>query len=105
VLAGNAVYQCGCMQYHTADNNLLIIALSVGIGLALIITIVVVVAWCICRKKPSDSDSGNSLDKTEPQDRGVSGFEDEQWEQEEYMNLQEDPRYSRHLPVVSYYRN
>ena len=105
MLAGNAVYQCGCVQYPTSDIDQLIIALCVGIGLALIIIIVVAIAWCIRRKKPSESDKGNSLNNTEQQDRGIGGLEDEHWDQEEYINHQEDPHYSRRLPAASDYRN
>jgi len=105
VLAGNAVYQCGCVQYPTSDIDLLIISLCVGIGPALIIIIVVVIAWCIRRKKLSESDRGNSLNNTEQQDRGVGGFEDKHWNQEECINHQEEPHYSRRLPDASSFRN
>jgi len=105
VLAGNALYQCGCVQYPTSDIDLLIIALCVGIGLALIIIIVVAIAWCIRRKKPSESDRGNSLNNTEQQDRRVNGFEDEHCDREENISHLEDTHYSRRLPDASSFRN
>ena len=105
MLAGNAVYQCGCVQYLTSDIDLLIISLCVGIGLVLIIFIVVAIAWCIYKKKPQESDNGNSPDNIEQQNRGVSGIGHEQWGQQEYTDLREDSQYSRRFLFASFYRN
>ena len=101
MLAGNAIYQCGCVHYPTSDDNLLIIVLCVVIGLAVLICIVVAIAWCVCRKKPSDG--GRRKDKTEDQDRRVGGLEEEQFQQQ-FVDGQYDQRYSRQLPSDYQYR-